>query len=382
MVLLIRNVIHGMLNELKDEAAERLGRQRMKPSSTPKYALHRSIGTSYDVFSSVTDSIPRDDKALQQLTDTDLLAVYPTELADPSTAPRLGDINGIQPMTTKRAIELQPQIEPVSFLYYDPYQSFAPTYDSSTSTLSYSQSVSLRESRQSAQEWSNKPLPPLPPEDLTTSIRPSIEDTLSTIDPSLFTSNDVEKIDPSEMRVYLRMMEDSQVIDQRLKENTELLRALQEAQWHRLRRSEPAASEVELKSARRLLDSLTSLANARPRTPDISESSSPFTSNPFISASIVQSKPRAYYGVLDKANSKGIPDYVMAKDEHGLNGGSSLNPPDLARKNSTQAGKKSKKANKAANKSNDKGRKSTSPAVQMTELPSTAQVKQETPVVS
>lgn len=205
---------------------------------------------------------------------------------------------------------------------------------------------------------------------------------MSSIDPALFTSDDVEKIDPSEIRLYLRMMEDSQVIDQRLQENTELLRALQEAQWHRLRKSEPIASDVELRSARRLLESLTSLANARPRTPDIPEDSSPFTSNPLISASIVQSKPRAYYGILDKANSKGIPDYVMAKDTFGMmkDGSSNLaGPPDLARKNSAQTGKKSKKSNKAKHAA--RNGTSTSPAVQTSDLPVAAQVKQETPAV-
>lgn len=176
-------------------------------------------------------------------------------------------------------------------------------------------------------------------------------------------------------------MEDSQVIDQRLKENTELLKALQEAQWHRLRKSESTASDVELKSARRLLESLTSLANARPRTPDIPEDASPFTSNPFISASIVQSKTRAYYGILDKANSKGIPDYVMAKDTYGMKEGSNLaGPPELSRKNSAQSGKKSKKTHKAKQAAQQNGT-SASPAVQATELPGSGQVKQETPAV-
>lgn len=44
--------------------------------------------------------------------DTDLLAVYPTELAESSSVPRLGDLNGPRPMTSKRAIELRPEVEP------------------------------------------------------------------------------------------------------------------------------------------------------------------------------------------------------------------------------------------------------------------------------
>jgi hypothetical protein len=122
-------------------------------------------------------------------------------------------------------------MDTVSFLYFDPGQSFAPTYDSSTATLSYAQSVGLGAGLDLAQEWKERPLPPLPPGEPAGPVRPSIDDTLSVIDPSLLSSSDVNAIDPSELKVYLRAMEESQVIDQRLQENTELLRALQEAQW-------------------------------------------------------------------------------------------------------------------------------------------------------
>lgn len=273
----------------------------------------------------------------------------------------------------------------VSFLYYDPYQTFAPTYDSSTATLSYAQSVSLRESRQAVQAWDNRPLPPLPPEDLAASIRPPLEDSVSAIDPILCSTKNQETIQPEEVKVFLRMLEDSQVIDKRLAENTQLLRVLQEAQWHRLRKAESKASETEIKSAERLLESLTSLANARPRTPDLTDSSSPFLSSPAITASIVQTKSRAYYGTLDRATSKGIPDYVMAKeDSKAKKEGSSLVPPELSRKGSTQGQKKSKKTATSAKKEKEKSQgvniKAGSPALQTSELTQhPAQVKQETP---
>lgn len=345
------------------------------------------------------------------------MAVYPTQLAEPVSAPRLGDINGLQPLSTKRAIELQPQIEPgescrsgedsqvhkliqwcpvtVSFLYYDPYQSFAPTYDSSTATLSYAQSVSLRDSRQTAQAWSNQPLPPLPPEEIAGEVRPPLDDTLASIDPSLFPSTspqDVEKIDPSDMRLYLRMMEESQVIDKRLAENIDLLRALQEAQWSRLRKSETKATDIEIQASKRLLESLTSLANSRPRTPDISppqhEGSSPYDIGPLLSASIVQSKPKAYYGILEKSNAKGVPDYVMAKEDTDtmMRDGSAL----MERKNSnhgTKKGKKGSSSSKAKHAAAAQNGTSAniSPAIGQADLPqptaTSAHVKQETPIV-
>lgn len=379
------SIVRGVLDGIKDAAAVRLNHKPISLSGAgkAKYALHRSIGGSYDVFTSVMDEAPNDDKSWRQMGDTDLLAVYPTELADLSTAPSLGDLNGQQPMTSKRAIELQPEIEPVSFLYYDPYHSFAPTYDSSTSTLSYAQSVSLRESRQAMQAWDNRPLPPLPPRELAGPVRPSLEDTLTAIDPSLFSASETSTAKLEETRLFLRMFEDSQIFDKRLEENKHLLRVLQEAQWHRLRKSVSKATDSEVESAERLLESLTSLANARPRTPDLSDASSPFLSNPAVAASIVQTKPRAYYGTLDKANYKGIPDYVMAKEEgKAKKEGSSLALPELGRKNSSQGPKKSKKniASAKKEKSQVPLAATGSPAGQLSELaiPQT-QIKQETP---
>ena len=51
-------------------------------------------------------------RSLFIVADTDLLAVYPTELAQSFSVPRLGELNGPQPSTSKRATELQPEIEP------------------------------------------------------------------------------------------------------------------------------------------------------------------------------------------------------------------------------------------------------------------------------
>lgn len=214
-----------------------------------------------------------------------------------------------------------------------------------------------------------------------------MEDSIASIDPSLFSPDDPNStIKPEEMKVYLRMLEDSQVIDKRLAENTQLLRVLQEAQWHRLRKANTKASEMEIKSAERLLESLTSLANARPRTPELSDSSSPFLANPAIAASIVQTKPRAYYGTLDKSNSKGIPDYVMVnEDSKAKKEGSSLAPPEMNRKGSSQGQKKSKKNAASTNKKEkDKNQvingTAGSPTGQISEsTPQPAQVKQETP---
>lgn len=148
-----------------------------------------------------------------------------------------------------------------------------------------------------------------------------------------------------ELRQYLRSVEESAVIDKRLQENTELLRVLQEAQWARLRQAETTASQTELQSARRLLASLTSLANARPRTPDLA-TTSPWSSASQAAARIVQNKARPYYGTLDRHNHRGIPDYVMSKegdDEPDTGAGST----EMGRKNSNQGGKKVKRSHKS-----------------------------------
>lgn len=248
----------------------------------------------------------------------------------------------------------------------------------------------------SVKEWEKRPLPPLPPAELAGPIRPSLTDSLASIDPELFSSNEAEKVQPEELKLYLRMMEDSQIIDKRLAENTELLRALQEAQWHRLRKRQATASDLEIKSAERLLESLTSLANARPRNPELSRySSSPFVhTTSAITGSIVQTKSKAYYGILDKANSKAIPDYVMSKEhEYDMNAlkkeGSTLaSTTDISRKTSTQGQKKSKKNSSSSKKDKNQAQNGSgsSPTVQFSELPagvntaaSPGQVKQETP---
>ena len=304
--------------------------------------------------------------------DTDVVLVHssqppaaqpwPSSFVNP--APKLLDTNP-RPAFSRHTKNnnFTPSAEPVTFLYYDHYLSFAPTYDSSSASLSYRQSVSQRAARQSLQTWGQRTLPPLPPVESPSAVR-------SAIDPTLLQQEQGEA-SINDLTLYLRNVEDSQIVDQRLQENAELLRSLQEAQFERLRRSaagrdrtDAAAlvSELEAETADRVSRSLTTILNARPRTaqsPIASEALPVEQAYRQIKREVVQPDAGAYYGLLDPRNGKGVRDYLMTTaasslPKAGLNGAGSSNmdgvdrkPLSIAsqqiRRTSSSGGKKDKK---------------------------------------
>lgn len=225
----------------------------------------------------------------------------------------------------------------VTFLYYDPYQSFAPTYDSSKATMSYAQSVLVRQSRQSVRDWEKRTLPPLPPihavkkeeEGMRGSPRIALSEAASLVTNSL--AEGAEVLDPQLVKDALREVEEGRIIDERLRDNTEYLRVLQEGQWNRLRRSEergqdpsrreaaraplPAPSLDEEEAARRVLASLTSLLNARPRSESnkLLDGVIPRTQSAYkdITARLVQAFPVGFYGTFDPAQHVAVRDGCM-----------------------------------------------------------------------
>ena len=263
--------------------------------------------------------------------DTDVVAVHspqpstsqswPSSFASP--APKLSDTNP-RPAFSRHTknTNLTPSAEPVTFLYYDPYLSFAPTYDSSSASLSYRQSVSQRTARQSLQTWGQRTLPPLPPAERPSAVR-------SALDPTLLQQNQ-EEASSDDLILYLRNVEDTQIVDQRLQENAELLRSLQEAQFERLRRSatgrdraDAAAlvGELEAETADRVSRSLTTILNARPRTsqsPVISEALPAEQAYRQIKREVVQPEASAYYGLLDPRNGRSVRDYLMTTPASSL----------------------------------------------------------------
>lgn len=116
----------------------------------------------------------------------------------------------------------------------------------------------------------------------------------------------------------LRVMEDSQIVDARLKENAELLRVLQEAQFAKLRRTSASnaerqlPSDTELIAVERLQESLTTLLNARPRSthgPNILPAGKDAWRT--IKQDLVQASTPIYQGTLDVHHSKSIRERFM-----------------------------------------------------------------------
>lgn len=190
--------------------------------------------------------------------------------------------------------------------------------------MTYAQSVHLRQSRQAIRTWERRPLPLLPAFPPAKSARPPIDIAISDIDPLLVKESHLTEQD---LRLAIRTLEETSVVDARLQQNTELLRVLQEAQWDRLRRAADArdptrdtfreATPLENASANRLLEGLTSILNARPRVPDdhtspvIGLDHATFAS---MKANLIQPQSNIYHGVLDPSNAKAIRESLMTSD--------------------------------------------------------------------
>ena len=177
--------------------------------------------------------------------------------------------------------------------------------------------------------------------------RAPIEDVLSVIDPSLLEESGSTEED---LRSAIRLTEESNVVDDRLRENAELLRVLQEAQWDRLRRAADArdptrdsfreATPVENAAAKRLLDSMTSIMKARPRIFDVGLASavggdhSAFAS---MKANLIQPSIKTYYGVLDGSNAKAVRESMMTSTSSAALSGSGHSVNELAGSRSAAA---------------------------------------------
>lgn len=213
--------------------------------------------------------------------------------------------------------------QPVTFLNYGNYASFAPTYDSSASTLSYATTSALcRHSAQAKRSlslaWGDKPFhsaelaeqeqddadqqaeamaePPLATAQATPQLVASRgkrnadvdgdvpmdgphEDELASILRDL-----VQGTNPEDIGESLAKLSEDELITSHLRFNMMLLHRLQEFQWARLRRSyapttrgrsgpapaeeEPPSVEEEATAAL-LLESLSSLAALQPRAVDL-----------------------------------------------------------------------------------------------------------------
>lgn len=155
-----------------------------------KIVLHRALLNSVDLFGSSGDLTLQDvmnDSALQSqlrkceythselpqnsllttgtrrtVPDTDVVGVQSlegsTHLRQP--APTLGQISlpPHPPPAGARDLSRQPDPKPVLNLYFDPFSSFAPTYDSTDANLSYTASAHWSSSQEQAVAWQKESL--------------------------------------------------------------------------------------------------------------------------------------------------------------------------------------------------------------------------------
>lgn len=240
----------------------------------------------------------------------------------PTLGQRLGKSGPRHRTDTKRtALQQQPRPQPVTFLNYGNYSSFAPTYDSSASTISYATSAMLWRSSIQAQHsvsltWGEKPFQSYElteQEDEEFDANTLLEPTYGTMSAALRSSgskaNEIVDVDgdtsmagpqSDELATVLHSLLDGpdgvsvneslktlnrdEMVSSHLRFNMMLLHRLQEFQWARLRRSyaptlpgrkasssaeeEPPSAEEEA-TATLLLESLSSLVALQPRAVDL-----------------------------------------------------------------------------------------------------------------
>lgn len=225
----------------------------------------------------------------------------------PTLGQRLGRSGPRHRIDLKRAASQQHgKLQPVTFLSYGNYGSFAPTYDSSASSISHTTSSTLwrnstRSQRAVSLAWGERPFLPYDedgeeddldadaPAESSSYLNGSVDaegdvsmdespsDELASVLRSLIDDINQDDIDKS-----LTKLNQDELVTSHLRFNMMLLHRLQEFQWARLRRSyRPSASgrssayEDETPSveeeatAALLLESLSSLVALRPRAVDL-----------------------------------------------------------------------------------------------------------------
>ncbi|KAK4056312.1 hypothetical protein OIO90_002756 [Microbotryomycetes sp. JL221] len=161
-----RRIALALLDELNNRNQPKLNVKRentesdISPRPTKKFMLHRGIG-NVDLFSSAAELSRQDLVTLAQSQDTDIIAL--TSSTKPSftelegSQATLGAANPRLPNFGSPFAETQAHNpSPVTFLYYDPFQSFAPSFDSSLATLGSAESVKHTRSELKRQEWEDE----------------------------------------------------------------------------------------------------------------------------------------------------------------------------------------------------------------------------------
>ncbi|SPO23141.1 uncharacterized protein UTRI_01819 [Ustilago trichophora] len=233
----------------------------------------------------------------------------------PTLGQRLGRNSHRHRSDSKRAA-MQPQAkpQPVTFLNYGNYASFAPTYDSSASSISYSTSSTLWHNSVRAQHsvslaWGDKPFQAHNDEeqeddglDADTPAEPASFSATAKGYASADVDGDISMegsesdetavmlrkllggVNGDDVSASLKRLSQDELVTSHLRFNMMLLHRLQEFQWARLRKSyQPTASDraststvedeapsaEEEATAALLLESLSSLVALQPRAADL-----------------------------------------------------------------------------------------------------------------
>ncbi|SNX83245.1 uncharacterized protein MEPE_01951 [Melanopsichium pennsylvanicum] len=220
-----------------------------------------------------------------------------------------------RPDTKPSAPQQLARPQPVTFLNYGNYSSFAPTYDSSASSISYATSStlwrdSIRTQRSVSLTWGDKPFQsyddervehddlyadaPVQPAPFAKGSSGADADAHDDGDVSMsehcgdetaaLLRNLVDGVDGGDISESLDKLDQDELITSHLRFNMMLLHRLQEFQWARLRKSfapsipgrtiitcadEVTPCEEEEATAALLLESLSSLVALRPRAADL-----------------------------------------------------------------------------------------------------------------
>ena len=148
-------------------------------------------------------------------------------------------------------------------LYYDPYQSFAPSYDSSPSTLSYAQSNSHALSRNRLGRWAadldsvnTAPLPPPLPTTVLTDPPAALE--LTDMEKELLREVGVES---EALAKGWKSTEQQMKVWEMLRSNGELLTLLMKGQQGRLRKGDELAGLGETEAGELILTKSIGMPN-------------------------------------------------------------------------------------------------------------------------
>ena len=164
-----------------------------------------------------------------------------------------------------------PQPRPVTFLQYDTFSSFAPTYDSTNAQLSYTESVNLRAAKQRLREHETKDIYTIQEE--MQQQKPSSSDDKVKVELDEDTLRSLE-MTRSDFESFVDDLPSSQA-SQNLTYQASILKSLQAAQWERLRKGlqlqDQASSSLpgpsERSDAETLLQSMVEMISESKITP-------------------------------------------------------------------------------------------------------------------